>query len=422
MRTSKAYRATNVKSLDVRPWLDSQDGAAATIGFDVSKHDLYGIVRWTDGRFERPFQAANPGQVRAVVALVQRLAEGRDLRIALEPTGTYGDALRQALDDVGLVVHRVSPKAAHDYAEVFDGVPSQHDGKDAAVVAELAALGKAAVWPFRVDAADQELAYWVDRLEAQRRRLSVATGRLEGLLTRHWPEASALLRLTSGVLLRCLERYGSPANLAGDAGALAQVRRWGGPRLSAAKAAAVVAAAATSVGVRAGVFDVRRLQESAAESRAARQEMGVCRRRLEELAAEHAVLQAQAAMVGAATACVLWVYVGDPRGYACGAAYRKAMGLNLTERSSGRWQGPLHISHRGPREVRRWLYYAALRLCRQEGVQAWYAAKKARDGGGAGRALVGLARKLALALYQVGAQGAVFEARRLFAARPAGQP
>ena len=37
--------------------------------------------------------------------------------------------------DAGIAVVRVSPKAAHDYAEVFDGVPSQHDGKDAAVVA-----------------------------------------------------------------------------------------------------------------------------------------------------------------------------------------------------------------------------------------------------------------------------------------------
>ena len=415
MTTNKAYRAINVKSLNLGSWLEGRAGVAATLGLDISKHDLYGILRWRDGRFERPFRADNPVQVPGVTAVLHRLAQGRDLRIALEPTGTYGDALRQALDDAGLVVHRVSPKAAHDYAEVFDGVPSQHDGKDAAVVAELAALGKASVWPFRAAAGDQELAYWVDGLEAQRRVLSIGSGRLEGLLARHWPEATRVLGVTSGVLLRCLTQYGGPAGLAADAAALAQVRRWGGPRLSAAKAAALVASASASVGVRQGEFDVRRVQECAAALVAARREMGVCRRRLEELAAAHAILKAQAAVVGGATACVLWVYVGDPRGYECGAAYRKAMGLNLTERSSGRWQGKVHISHRGPPEVRRWLYYAALRLCRREGVRGWYAAKKARDGGLAGRALVGLARKLALALYQVGAEGVVFEARRLFA-------
>src|SRR5262249_54793102 len=49
--------------------------------------------------------------------------------VAMESSGTYGDALRQALGDNGIEVQRVNGKAAHDYAEVFDGVPSQHDGK-----------------------------------------------------------------------------------------------------------------------------------------------------------------------------------------------------------------------------------------------------------------------------------------------------
>ena len=67
----------------------------------------------------------------------------------MESSGTYGDALRRALGDNGIEVQRVSGKAAHDYAEVFDGVPSQHDGKDAAVVADLAALGKAKPWAYQ---------------------------------------------------------------------------------------------------------------------------------------------------------------------------------------------------------------------------------------------------------------------------------
>ena len=40
-----------------------------------------------------------------------------------------------------------------------------------------------------------------------------------------------------------------------------------------------------------------------------------------------------------ATACVLWTSMGDPRKYHAAAAYRKAMGLNLKERSSGTYQG-----------------------------------------------------------------------------------
>src|SRR4051812_36565861 len=142
------------------------------------------------------------------------------------------------------------------------------------------------------------MAYWVERLEQQRRLLTMSYGRLEGLLARHWPEVTRLLPVRSGVLLRCLERYGSPAALAADGEALGRLRRWGGPLLSEAKARSVLAAA-TSVGVRAEAFDVRRLREHAAQARQVRQDQGVCRRRLAELAVGHAVLQAQAPVVGA---------------------------------------------------------------------------------------------------------------------------
>ena len=60
-----------------------------------------------------------------------------------------------------LTAHRVSGKAVHDYAEIFDGVPSQHDGKDAAMVAELAAIGKSSPWPYEpLTEFDQELRDW----------------------------------------------------------------------------------------------------------------------------------------------------------------------------------------------------------------------------------------------------------------------
>lgn len=133
-----------------------------------------------------------------LVRLLLPLAQGRHLDVALEPSGTYGATLRQALHDAHLNVGRVSPKAAHDYAEIFDGVPSQPDGKDAAVVAELTALGKVTPWPYTTTPLwEQELAYWVDWLDAQRRLLALWSGRLEALLARHWPEATRILKVTS---------------------------------------------------------------------------------------------------------------------------------------------------------------------------------------------------------------------------------
>ena len=93
------------------------------------------------------------------------------------------------------------------------------------------------------------------------------------------------------------------------------------------------------------------------------------------------------------------------------------MGLNLKERSSGRWQGQLKITKRGSSQVRRWLYFAALRLIKRDQVQPWYVNKQRRrpnDAVERMRAIVGVMRKLALALYQVGVHQERFDAALLF--------
>jgi hypothetical protein len=254
-------------------------------------------------------------------------------------------------------------------------------------------------------------------------------GLLEGLLGRHWPEATRVLKLSSATLLQMRARYGGPGALAADEGAASRWQRWGGALLKADKVRALLDSARSTVGVRQGEWEQRRLKEQAEPTRAARREVGRCKRQLRRLAQGQAALQAQGQMVGVATACVLWYCLGDPQQYHCAAAYRKAMGLNLVERSSGTYQGQLKISKRGHAWSRQWLYLATLRLVKEVEVQRWYQAKKARDPLGARRAVVAVMRKLALALYHVGISGTPFEARRLFerigskkAAQPASGP
>ena len=356
----------------------------------------------------------NPGEIAPFVTRLLQLGRGRRLIVALEPSGSYGDALRQALHDAGIVVHRVSPKAAHDYAEIFDGTPSQHDGKDAAVVAELAAVGKSTPWTYQSPPDwEQELAYWVDTMECQRRLWSVELGHIEALLARHWPEATRHLKVSAITLLRALAEYGGPQPLAADPKADGRLQRWGGPFLRAETRAGLLGSARETVGVRQGEWDRRRLSDHAIAARAAHTQLERARRRLQAMAKGHEVLEAQGKAVGVATACVLWVALGDPRNYSCGRAYRKAMGLNLAERSSGTYKGQLKISKRGQPRTRQWLYLASLRLIRQNGVSAWYHAKKSKDGA-AKRALVAIMRKLAMALYQAGTSKVPFDARRLF--------
>src|SRR6266851_3767000 len=132
----KAYSSVAVNDVQLAKLLAGREDAAVDVGCDIGKHNVLVMLRWGEADLEKPWRVRHPSE----------LTRGRRLRIGMEPTGTYGDPLRQLLADAGLRVQRVGTKAAHDYAEVFDGVPSQHDGKDAAVVAELVALAKGRDW------------------------------------------------------------------------------------------------------------------------------------------------------------------------------------------------------------------------------------------------------------------------------------
>jgi transposase len=412
---SRAYRARRVNDVKWDESARGREGLGITLGVDVGKLTLWAVCRWADGSFERPWRADNPMEIPSLISLIKQMSMGRKLVVAMESSGTYGDSLRQALADCEIKVVRVSNKASHDYAEVFDGVPSQHDGKDAAVVAELAALGKSTPWDYRpADAWEQELAYWVEWMVAHRQALTIWQGRLEGLVGRHWPEATQVLKLSSVTLLRALKHYGSPQALAADPQAAQQLARWGGRFLEPKKIRQLVDNASSSVGVRAAEWQQRQMRDYAQQALAARAEGQRANRRLYDLAAENVVLQAQGKVVGVPTACVLWTSTGDPRKYHAAAAYRKAMGLNLKERSSGKYKGRLRISKRGSARTRQWLYFAVLRLVQQCGVRPWYEAKKARNEDDARRALVAVMRKLALALYHVGVSNEEFKPRRLF--------
>lgn len=415
---NRAYRSTAVKQVNAVEVSSRLAPGTAWVGVDVGKTHSLCVVRDSAGRFERPWKVRCPSELRLLVSKLQELSARRPLVVAMESTGTYGDPLRQALGQAGLELRRVSGKAASDYAEIFDGVPSAHDGKDAAVVAELAALGKSSAWPLTPPTTRQaEMSAAVRWLDAQQSVLQLWLGRLEGLLARHWPEATRLLKLNSGALLRTLAKYGGPAALAADPQAARQLARWGGRFLKPEKIQTVLEAARDSVGVQLPDATAGLLKRTAEQALAARAEIRQAKKQLSRWAKEDPKLQPRIEVVGAVTACVLQVALGDPRDYHCGAAYRKAIGLNLKERSSGRHRGKLKITKRGPALARRWLFFAALRVVQRPPVKAWFEAKKQKDCDRGVAAVVAVMRKLALALYAVSAGGQRFSPERLIPGR-----
>ena len=129
MRKKRAYRASDVKKVLLEKVLQSVPAGAVTVGLDVGKREVFAVVRWVDGTFERPWKVQNPSEIARLIQLLKEMAQVRPLMVAMVSTGTYGDALRQALTDAELDVQRVGGKAASDYAEIFDGVPSYADNR-----------------------------------------------------------------------------------------------------------------------------------------------------------------------------------------------------------------------------------------------------------------------------------------------------
>lgn len=415
----RAYRSTAVQDVKISEVIARLAEGPVWVGMDVAKKEVLVVLRDNAGVYSRPWKVRQPTDLGLLVDLLLELSKRGPVITAMESTGTYGDALRQSLTDAGLEVRLVSSLATSKYAETFDGVPSNHDGKDAAVVAELAAIGKSKPWSWcDPNAWERKVECLVEWMDSQQDILQIWIGRLESVLARHWPEVLSLLKLNSATLLKLLAKYGGPAALAKDPAAAATLARWGGPLLIPEKIEAVVAAARDTVGVRMSPEKILALQTYARQAIQARKEICRAKSNLVKLAHENEVVMKMAQVVAPVTACVLWSAIGDPRAYHCGHAYLKAFGLNLKERSSGKHKGKLKITKRGPSRGRRWLFFSSLRVVQQQPVKAWYLAKKHKDKNQALCGLVAVMRKLVLAIHAVTVGSEPFSLERLFPGRP----
>jgi transposase len=241
--------------------------------------------------------------------------------------------------------------------------------------------------------------------------------RLEGWLARHWPELPTHLELTSSSLMALLARIGGPADVAAAPAHARRLLLGISHRLMPEDTvAAVLASAATSVGVPLAGLERDALMAIAADAYRAHRAFATAKTKVDQLAARTPAATLAPA-VGHTTAAGVYAEVGDARTFSCARAFLKAMGLNLKEKSSGTVQGQLKITKRGPSRVRQYLWLAVFRWIQKDPIaNAWYQRKKQRDGGKGSRAAVALMRKLAKALYHVG-RGATFDSRKLFDTR-----
>lgn len=416
--SKRKYSATPVKKVNQAQLLEAVRGRRVVFGVDVAKYKFMGVFATDRATFLLTVSWTAPEETRTLVALLGAVRDSASqLDVAMESTGTYGDPLRCLVEGLGVPVYLVSAKAVHDASEEFDGVPSSHDPKAAAIIAQRHWDGRSEPWLARSDA-ERDLVASVEMLAMHQRAFRALIQQLEAKLARHFPEVTELLELPSATLSALLSKYPSPALIAAHAKeADALMVAVGRNMLVAEKRLAVLAAARASTGTPMRPREEQMLTTLTLELTRLRRGIRDAEKAVEREVKGYAPAQRIAEVVGSVTGAVLVVKLGDPGRFASASAYVKALGLNLKEHSSGQLKGRLAITKRGPGQARALLFLAVLRLLQSEPLfTLWFARKVERDGGKKLPAITALMRKLAGSLWHI-AKGSAFDAKRLFDAR-----
>jgi len=416
----RTYRATNVKQANWKKIAGLAAAEPVVLGVDVGKDDFFAVLMKTDRSVIDTIKWVHPQQT---VELVEHLLESVDrqtLQVVMEPSGTYGDALRGYLGELGLAVYRVSPKRVHDAAEVYDGVPSLHDAKSAYLIGRLHLDGASDPWEM-LSVSRRDHHALIAELDLYQGQHQANLNRLEAHLSRHWPEVIRILDLTTVSLHTLIGEYGDPSQVSEHRQQAGQLlRRTGRAFLSAEKIEQVLASSETSLGLPCTPGERHWLQVLGQELLRTHRAIKAIEHRISQVVAEDRVLSRMASVVGETTSLVLETTQGTPLDYPNPHSYLKGLGLNLKERSSGKHAGQLKLTKRGPGKPRKYLYLASLRWSHQDPViAAWYQKKVKRDGGLKSKAMIAVMRKLALSLWHV-ARGETFDSGKLFNTRALG--
>lgn len=416
MKKKTTYRTEHVEQVRVSELLPVLM-AGCIVAVDVAKAKFVVALATWAGEIVKLFRFEHPTETTAFLALfaeLQRNIEPSKLRVAMEPTGTYGDAIRHQLHVRGAEIHMVSPKRTHDAHEMFDGVPSMHDPKAAVVIAKLSGLELSKAWtPAREEG--RRLRALVDMrshaLEHQQRCLD----RLEALLARHWPEFPRWLDLReqrSAVAL--LERFPGPKHVsADDVGVREFLRTESRGRLSKELIEGVLQDAASTLGVPMVTEECQVISVLASQIRSATRDMDLLESEIRRVGEHDEAFARLVPVTGAFTAAVIVTYC-DPRRSRGARQFEKSCGLNLREYSSGEHRGRVAITKRGPALVRQVLYLFALRMLNKSAVvNAWYVLRKGHTESSKARAVIAVMRKLVKALFHV-SRGQPFDAAKLF--------
>ena len=365
------YRTKKVNDINWPQLREQFAGQSLVFAVDVAKEQQFALLSNPELSESVLLQW---NQLEQTAELINELKQlNTPITVVMESTSTYGDAMRHQFRQAGFTIHQASAKRVHDAKEVYDGVPSLHDAKAAWLIARLYKEGFTKPW-HELDDKERELNAYRREYELHQSQHERNQNRLEAFLSRHWPEVLPLLALDSVTLESLLIDYGSPEQIAANAGQAANdMRRWGKSCLSLEKIEAVIHSAATTLGQPCIEAERHYLQALAEELRHSRKQAKNAKQALEAVVKTEPGLKEMGLTIGRVTTAILIGLHLDPRHFGCARSYLKALGLNLKEKSSGQDHGKLTLTKRGSALARKYLYFAALRLIKSDPVlSAWY--------------------------------------------------
>lgn len=422
--SKRPYETVSIKDVDIEHLVEEFDYRRLQVGFDVGKETHYACLMGPHQKHYYLVHFEARGEIGRMIELLEALPAA-EIVCTMEPTGTYGEPLRAQLEHHGYEVRQLATSKCDQAKELFDDVPSLHDGKSAYLVARLAVMKLDEGWKEQSDR-DRKLETILKEMRLHDEQLERLTGKMEGELAKWWPELTVQLDLTTATLQTLVAEYGSPAEVVADPeGAAETMRRASRGRLGAERIEAVIESARGTDGAEPLAREVQLLKHLAEQMREASVGVRRCRRELDEIieasgqqAEEGSEIGRLRDFGGTKLASALVARLGAPSEYDSAAAYEKAAGLNLKVKSSGEHDGRPSITKKGPGEVRKYLYLLACRMVKGAGegcpyVRAWYQQRLRRNGGVRLKGLVAVMRKLIRAIFHIG-RGAVYDPTQLF--------
>lgn len=400
-------------------WWQKVKGPVLLVAVDLGKRTHTGYWRIPGQAESAVFSFGNThaglqafwAQIRAV-----RAQSGvRHIQVGMEPTGPYGQPLLHFLQAYPVELVLVNPAHTKKYKEVVDNSPLKSDQKDPRILADLMELGRTLTVVLPTGPVATLRAVVQARATAVALRVAEES-RLQDLLSVVFPEFLTVIRgVRSASAQAVLRRYPTPAAVvaAGPRRVTAVLHQASRGRLGAKRAAALGAAAQTSIGVAAGQaglaaavhWSLDRLQQAAAQEAA--QEAAIDRL-LAEIPASRALLSVP--RIGRIIAATVLAELGDGAAFASQRAVLKWAGLNLYEVSSGRHRGRRRLSKRGRARLRQVLFCAALNAVRADGILHGYYHQLLDRGMPRPKAMTAVMRKLCHLLFALLRDNTVYQA------------